>query len=259
MSYAHSTEARFSMGRVVSATFRVIFRRAGLIVGLCALYVVFNAAVTELVAAAIRTNPALFPYRSLLILPVTYLCLAFVTAACTIGAVDDVAGRPAAATQAMRQGWRRTLPVFGVYLVSAIVIIIGLALLLVPGIIAGLRWFVAVPASSAEGTGFRASFSRSAALTKGHRWKLLGLSAGGLVLVSLIVALPLLIYMAATGEGFLAILLQYAASGWTIHLATGPTFIIATAIQIVGVAVTYAQLRQAKEGGLPTQVAEVFA
>jgi len=66
-------------------------------------------------------------------------------------------------------------PLFLLGIVTSVLIVIGFALLIIPGIILGLMWFVAVPVLVAEDKGVFASMSRSSELTKGNRWRLIWL------------------------------------------------------------------------------------
>ncbi len=60
-------------------------------------------------------------------------------------------------------------------IVVGILIFVGFIFLIIPGIFLALMWAVAVPAMVAEDRGVFDSMSRSAELTKGNRWRMLGL------------------------------------------------------------------------------------
>ncbi|MSX02641.1 MAG: hypothetical protein F2813_05710 [Actinobacteria bacterium] len=59
-------------------------------------------------------------------------------------------------------------------IVTGILIVIGFFFFIIPGIILALMWLVAVPALVAEDLGVFAAMSRSSELTKGNRWRLIG-------------------------------------------------------------------------------------
>ena len=69
----------------------------------------------------------------------------------------------------------RLWPLLLLGVVTSILIAIGLVFFIIPGIILGLMWFVAVPVLVAEDKGVFASMSRSSELTKGNRWRLIWL------------------------------------------------------------------------------------
>lgn len=66
-------------------------------------------------------------------------------------------------------GIGKVLPFFALSILASIAIVLGMVLLLVPGIILGLMWSVSLPAMAGENLGVLASLGRSRALTKGSR------------------------------------------------------------------------------------------
>ncbi|TGS88721.1 hypothetical protein EN820_55125, partial [bacterium M00.F.Ca.ET.177.01.1.1] len=66
-------------------------------------------------------------------------------------------------------------PILGASLLVTLGILIGLLLLLVPGILLLLRWAVTMPVMIQERRGILDSMARSRDLTKGSRWALLWL------------------------------------------------------------------------------------
>jgi hypothetical protein len=106
-------------------------------------------------------------------------------------------------------------------------------------------WFVSTPACVVERTGPWTSLKRSAALTKGHRWKIFGLMIL-LVIVSLIVA------------GLLQLVLPQFGSTILVLLGTLLWGALWTAYYSIAVVMTYHDLRVAKEGIDIEQIASVF-
>jgi len=125
-----------------------------------------------------------------------------------------------------------------------IAIWIGAILFVVPGIIAALALWVAVPVAVVERPGVINSLKRSIELTNGYRWSILGL----LVVASIVGAV-----------------VSYAASlllDPTSPLPAAITSIVdgvTAAFSAIVAAVGYQQLRQAKEGVNVDQLAAVFA
>lgn len=97
-----------------------------------------------------------------------------------IGATYEVcvltqAGKPVKLGQVFAHSLGNAFPIFVIYLLCLLGWMIGGALLLVPAFIFGTFFSVAVPAYVAEKPGIFGAFSRSRALTKGHRWGIFGL------------------------------------------------------------------------------------
>ena len=108
------------------------------------------------------------------------------TAATVFIVSESYLGRPVEARVALR----RAAPYIGRLLIcsmlTAVVIFVGLILLIVPGIILIAGLILAVPALVIEGISASASLSRSWELTRGSRWRMLGL----LVVVIILVYVP---------------------------------------------------------------------
>jgi hypothetical protein len=102
----------------------------------------------------------------------------------------------------------------------------------------------------AEGTGIRASLSRSRVLTKGSRWKLLGLflvAAIGVTIVSELISF------------IVELAVPLSETGAIIQIVVGIALqVITTVFMAVVLAVTYHDLRVSKEGASTTQIASVF-
>jgi uncharacterized membrane protein len=160
-------------------------------------------------------------------------------------AFQDMRGRPIAIGESLRIGLSRFWPIIGLVLLEGIGIGIGTVLLIVPGLILLVAWYVAIPACVVEKLGPWESLKRSAVLTKGHRWKLFGLL--------LIVGIGAGIVGAILGGiGILAfgtigtVAAQYITQ--TVMGAFGAILII----------VIYRDLRVSKEGIDTEQIASVF-
>ena len=78
---------------------------------------------------------------------------------------------------------------------SAAVIYVGNVLFLIPGIIVALKLFVAVPALFVEEQKTFATMARSAELTRGNLWRLLGIYL--LIILALLVVYLILIALVA--------------------------------------------------------------
>jgi hypothetical protein len=151
-------------------------------------------------------------------------------------------GQPVALGDALNKGFARILPILGLVILFGLGVWVGFLLLIIPGIMLMVRWSVAVPACVLEGTGPVASLGRSAALTKGHRWKIFGIF--------------LLIWIASIIVGSLMIAYQL---GTIANLFTNFFWTACwTAYFNSVVVMIYHDLRVAKEGTDVNQIAAVF-
>jgi hypothetical protein len=152
-------------------------------------------------------------------------------------------GRPDVLTS-FRHAWRRFVAVIGVALLTAILGGLAGILLVFPAFMLITAWYVATPVCVVERIGPWQSLKRSAALTKGHRWKVFGV----------VVVLAIL---GAIGTGLVAGMT--AGAGVTIGkvaaLIWSALFGAYAAILVV---VIYHDLRVAKEGVDTDQIAAVF-
>lgn len=97
------------------------------------------------------------------------------SAAVTYLVVEEMGGRHAPIGKSIGVGLSRLLPALAVGLLAGICIVLGMFALIVPGLILLTMFYVAVPASVIERPGITGALGRSAELTKGHRWQILGL------------------------------------------------------------------------------------
>ncbi len=160
-------------------------------------------------------------------------------------AFQDMRRQPVNLTESFKIGLRRFLPVIGLAFLMGLLLMLGFMLLIVPGFILYSMWFVGLPVCVVERLGPWKSLKRSAELTKGHRWKVFGL-------------LILLMIIGAVVGGLVE--LGLVALGGDIVALIGKLIINAiwAAFSSVVVAVTYHDLRVAKEGIDIEQIAAVF-
>jgi hypothetical protein len=167
-----------------------------------------------------------------------------VGAAVTYGVVQDLRGRAFSVGGSLLVALRRLLPILGVSFCTMIAFVLGLMLLVVPGVIFICMFSVSPHACVVERTGVFASLSRSRFLTKGRRWQ-----GFGLFLLMMIVA--------AAGE--LIAETVFAPTGRSGSLIAGQVFAaILGAFNGVLLSVFYFQLRIAKEGVDIDKIASVF-
>ena len=242
-------ETGFRIGRVISKTFDVFFQNIitfTVIAGIIWLpFVIFSA--VEQAGQVPNAGPptAAQITQSLVSLAIIMVLSPLATAIILHGAFQSMRGRPVSLGESVSAGLSRFLPLLGAIFLSALGVMLGMVLLVVPGIILLLMWYVAIPACVVERTGPVRSLGRSRELTKGYRWRILAivliigvLSAVGRVLIAAVGGA-----LGSQWAGVALIVLWQGLSG-----GFGG---------VLG-AVIYYYLRVAKEGVDVDQIAAVF-
>ncbi|MAU98552.1 MAG: hypothetical protein CMP81_22160 [Fulvimarina sp.] len=192
----------------------------------------------------IDQNPFLF---IVIVLAVPLLVYSVLTAVLVLAAYDARAERRARIGSYVATGLRQILPLIVMSIAAWLLIGIGFALLIVPGLWLLGVLSVFVPVIMVEGNGF-GSLGRSSALTKNYRWPIIGLLMLVYIIVYLVtIAATAVVAFLVPGVPILFLLLQGAASGLSMAFAS------------IAVAVTYARLREIKDGVGFTDLADVFA
>jgi uncharacterized membrane protein len=153
--------------------------------------------------------------------------------------------RPVNLGDSLRVGLARVIPILLLAIVMGFLMGLAFLLLIVPGLILLTMWWVATPACVVERTGPWTSLKRSAALTKGHRWKIFGLILL-LFIINIIVSQVIEMVVLSVGSDILSILGR---------LLWGALF---GAYYAIAAVMTYHDLRVAKEGIDIEQIASVF-
>jgi hypothetical protein len=161
------------------------------------------------------------------------------------GAFADMRGRPVKLLESVKIGVRRFFPVIGVVISVAVLSVLGLALLVVPGLLWFTMWAVATPACVVEGLGVSDSLLRSSELTRGHRWKIFGIIA-------------LLFIADAIVDDLIDTILDSVLTGLAAMAVHAAWSGIWAAFYAIFAVVAYHDLRVAKEGVDIEQIAAVF-
>jgi hypothetical protein len=123
-----------------------------------------------LLAGAVHVGPAMTGTITFL----TQLVLAtFAHAIVIFAAFQDLRGRRVSAGESISRGLVRFLPAVAVAILSTVVVVIGLILLIIPGLLALAALSVAIPVCVVEQGGPVGSLSRSAELTRGYWWHII--------------------------------------------------------------------------------------
>ncbi len=162
-------------------------------------------------------------------------------------------GREASFAECISVGLRAALPVIGLMILWYFASALGFLLLFVPGVILVLMWSVAIPALVEERTGIIAAFGRSRFLTRGERWKILGL-----LLVVLAVYLLLLAVVGLLGY---SVFKQGATDNFSAGALIGNVLFGTLQQALWGTMQSslFVELREAKEGSSVGNLRQVFA
>lgn len=258
---------KLDIARVIQQTFAVLGRNfvtffvlALILSGIPAAIVGYIQA-TTLGAAASGGLPA---FNSNYFTSMGVGVLATVITACVLqgalvyATVQDMNGQKPDIGECLATGLRSFLPLLGLSILLGIAVVFGWVLFLVPGIMMLCAWCVAVPALVADRTGVMGAFSRSAQLTRGNRWRILGLGVI-VVIISMVISMVI---------GAVALALTFGAGALNpVALMTSPARIVgnalmsalSSALTSTGVAVLYVELRRVREGSGAEWLAEIFS
>ena len=235
--------ADYSIGDVISETFRILLGSPAKFLGVAAISVI-PAVLGYLIAGPFALVPGRGMSGWLVIL--FGMVLGFISqAAITFGAFEMLRGRDFDVGHAVSGALARIVTVAALSLVVAVIFGIGFALLFVPGLIALCMFFVVLPVCVVERTGISDSLGRSRLLTSGFRWKILGQLAA-LFLPAYLLIFLISYLLNSAGMPMLGL--------WIQHLIG----ILLSAIGSILGAVTYFRLRNLKEGVDLERIASVF-
>lgn len=190
---------------------------------------------------------------------IAILCSLLAQAALVHATTAYAEGRRASIGEGLAVGLSVALPLLGLSLMMTVGIVGGVLLFLVPGIILFLMWSVAVPALVDEKLGVMEALGRSRTLTKGFRWKILGLELVMLIIAWIVEAIiGVLIFM--TGGG-LSILSQIASGSfpfvYLLFSVGAGTFV--TAFWSTAQSSLFLALRETKDGPQSDALVDVFS
>jgi hypothetical protein len=262
---ASAGDRTVSIGRVLERAWSAVRTNPGVIFGLALLI----GAVPSLLAGYLFIQTGILSPEALasgavspsaLIAPLLFMSLisvilsALVQGALTRATVVASEGGKVSFGDCLSTGLSVALPLIGLAIISAIGIMLGMILLVVPGIILALMWSVAVPALVVERVGVFEALGRSSALTKGAKWKIFGLA------VVIIVAYWLLSTVLGL-VGLSAINYSNPAAGMSLS-GTIASAVLGTILNTAWGTIQpslYVELRQWKEGTDVQSLRQVFA
>ncbi|MPZ10635.1 MAG: hypothetical protein GEU89_10565 [Kiloniellaceae bacterium] len=172
-----------------------------------------------------------------------------VVGALVYGTVQHLSGQKASLGTIISRGLSTIVPVIVIAILLSLVVGVGFALLIVPGIFLIVAYAVVIPAAVVERPGIIGSFKRSWELTKGYRWSVLGI----------LLVLAVILFILAAVVGSVAGIVAFTMGDFTLLIIVNYVVsAISGALMSVALAVTYHDLRVAKEGVSTAQIAAVF-
>lgn len=239
-----------SVGRVFSRAFELLFRDfvKFLLLGAIAWLPYLLVLLAGIGAARGGVNPGEITTAAVVAVVVSaviVLALQIISQAVVLyGAFQEMRGQSFAIGESLTRGLTRFLPILGMFIIMGLAFILAALLLVFPVFILLSMWYVALPVCVVEKQGPTRSLSRSAELTKGHRWKIFGIY---------------LVILIANAIGQNIVGFVFGLGGFVIGIiGTFAWVAIASVFQSIAVAVIYHDLRVDKEGIDIERIAAVF-
>jgi hypothetical protein len=249
---ASMTQEQFRLGAVISRSVSVLSRN---IVPFGLLYLAVNAS-SSIYSFTLAGTGNADEDAGVRLLSIAEAFLGLIAAAAiTYATVQELRGRHVAFSEFFGRGLAQGGAAIRVAILSGILLFLATLALIIPGLVLYTMWWVAIPVAVIERPGAVASLQRSAELTRGNRWRVVGLI--------------LCFFLAMLGFGFLfllalgglllvvpdadQVLLDQASA-----IATWLWSALFMAAQAVLTAVSYYYLRVAKEGVGIEEIATVF-
>ena len=239
--YASSSD--YSISSVAAETFGVLMHSPGKFIA-----IQFVAIVPAIVGYVLGGPTALVPGQGsgawiIVILAMVFGSIAH--AAITVGAFESLRGHVFTVGHAVSVALSRMGTIFVVSITLTVIYVLGIVLLVVPGVIAMCMLYVALPVCVVERAGVGDSIGRSRTLTKGFRWKIFGQVLA--VYIPIYIAIFGIVYVIRQmGLPILALWVQQLLS-----------VLLGSFAGILG-AVTYFRLRNLQEGVDLERIAAVF-
>lgn len=257
----------FGVGKVLSDAFQVFTKSALPLIAIMGGSAVVSSLMVVGVGggAALAGGGVMNGGGQVVVTIISLLLTVIAFGACALVSYESGHGRPVSISDALRAGAAQVLPLAVLSVVFYFVLVVLTMLFIVPGIWIMGVWSATVPAIMIERAGF-GSLGRSARLTKGYRWPVIGT----MLLIGLITvigsAITLNIVYALIGTSFEEI---FSGAAAFIEAPSFPVILIIIAIQAVMNGVFYGlfaavivsiymRLTDIKEGGDTQGLETVF-
>jgi hypothetical protein len=188
----------------------------------------------------------------------------FGEAAITYKVAEELRGTPVSTGAALGRGLRRFIPTLWMNFVVWFCIGVGLSTLFVPALFMYPLFYLAVPASVIERPGSLGSLNRSQFLTNNYKFRILVM---GFLLIALWLLVNVIMYRALGLHDLTGAMDSPSSSGDDAELSKTRIFLVLSLIwhiafgllQATVAAVTYATLRDEKDGTSTDELGQIFA
>ena len=231
----------FRIGAVLRRSFAILFKHIVPFGLISLLLLVVPSFLIDLIVISQRPDSG---WGLAIVLIVNLVLTYLVTAALVYGTIQELRGQRVRLGHIISRGLALMFPVLGVAIIVGLASTVGFILLIIPGLIVMTLFWVAIPAAVVERPGVFASLGRSLDLTRGSRWRVFGVV---IILIVLSLVAQQIVGMLATASG--------GIFGIVIVALVTAFF---TALTAVAGAVSYHDLRIAKEGGESTDIVAVY-
>jgi hypothetical protein len=182
--------------------------------------------------------------------------------AVTFGVFRALSGEGATLGEIVRLGFSRLGTVWGTAILTGLAVGLGICALIIPGLILMARFWVSVPVAVIEEPGATAAMGRSAELTEGNRWKVFAVAVVlGAIQFGFTMACGIVLALLdtpAAGAAPESARAQAMLSPW-LQALQDVLILPIVALNAVGPAVAYYDLRVGKEGADVEDLVKVFA
>ena len=244
----------FDLGRVIQRTFTSIGQNWVLCLVVSTLLVGIPSLLQVYGQAEILMGENAYGWVIAVIGWVTWIIGAYVVQGMVIKAsVSSFNGKIMGLGEAFGSGVRLFLPLLGLGIIVGLGTGLGFILLIVPGVILAVMWSASTGVLVVEKRGVFESLQRSRDLTRGYRWQVFGLAVI-YVIASMLIGMLVGGIGAATGGSIMT-----GSTNLGVNLATtAVSNILTSVVGAAGAAALYFELRSAKEGVGPEELASVF-
>ncbi len=237
-------ERTFDIGAVIGQTFSTLFRNFVPFMIICGLVLTPTLAVNLYMTYQLQAGT--FNFVLWFVQAALSLLVFVATGAISYGVFQQLRHKPASIGECLLVGLKRMFPVMGVALLIVLIVIGGSILLIIPGIIAYVILYVAVPAAVVERPGVLGALQRSVELTRDFRWRVFAVIFV-LWLINMVISMPVGVVFVFSPMSLASVAVQ-----WIVQ-------VFGAALQATAMALSYYQLRSVKEHFDVEEIAAVFA
>ena len=170
----------------------------------------------------------------------------------------DFAGEQVSLKASSKTALGLSLPLIGLMILYSLGLFAGFILLIIPGIVLLLGWYICIPVMVVEKKGVTESLGRSWELTKGYKWWLLLLTII-LWVITAIISAVLTLASVPFGNPTMATFTGGSTLFWIVYaFSSALAQAIGVLISTAAVAAIYYEIRDLKEGITPKSIASVF-